>query len=268
MLPLPPVLIKPSRAAVDAAGWGVAAVLGGVAAARGGKAVHPDGIVHDARVVIDGSADAPPGSSLLSEPREHAAIVRFSRSVGLPRPVPDLLGLSLRVLDAYGPDEHQDVLVITSLDIPVLHHLFVPATDAQQRVYSSSLPYRAGDRSFLLGVLPDPTSPRPGGEDEFARVRAAAATGELRFGLGVAPVGGRFRRVGTIHVGAPRSPELDALRFNPVEHTGGGLQPAGALNRMRAMAYPLSQRGWGARDHKADAQERADRAVAADARRR
>ena len=32
--------------------------------------------------------------------------------------------------------------------------------------------------------------------------------------------------------------------FNPW-NTGGGLEPAGFLNRLRDIAYPLSQRAWG-----------------------
>ncbi len=37
--------------------------------------------------------------------------------------------------------------------------------------------------------------------------------------------------------------ELDAIQMNPF-NTGGGLEPAGFLNRLRDYAYPLSQAGW------------------------
>jgi hypothetical protein len=246
------------RLAVDAAGYGVGAVLAGVAAARGGKAVHPHGVVYRARVVIDGSPAAPQGSDLLREPAEHAGLVRFSRSLGVPRPLPDLLGASVRVLDAYGPGRHQDVLMVSSVDLPVLHHVFVPSADVQQRPYSSSLPYRAGTESFLLGLTPAATSPRPApGGDEFDRLAGAAATGRLAFDLAVAPVMGRFRRVGALHVEDRLPDSLDALRFNPF-HCGGGLEPVGALNRLRDYAYPLSQAAWGRRGGRHEAQEQAD----------
>ena len=117
---------------------------------------------------------APRGSTLLDEPATWDAIVRFSRALGLPRPLPDLLGVSLRVLDAYGEGRHQDVLMVSSVDLPVLHHIFVPAGDVQQRPYSSSLPYRVGDDRFLLGVTPESRSPRPAGRDEFDRLDRAA----------------------------------------------------------------------------------------------
>jgi hypothetical protein len=174
------------------------------------------------------------------------AVVRFSRSIGVPRPIPDLLGASLRVLDAYGEGRHQDALMVTSVDLPVLHHAFVPATDFQQRPYTSSLPYRAGDETFLLGLVPDDASPRPAGVDEFERLDRAARTGRLVFGLAVAPIGGRFRRVAILHVGERLPSSLDALPFDPLT-CGGGLRPIGFLNRLRDYAYPMSQAAWARR---------------------
>lgn len=236
-------LPAPGRLAVGVAGRTVGGALAGVAWLRAGKAVHPHGAVHRARVIVAGSAKAPAGSELLSRAGEHEAIVRFSRSLGLPRPLPDLLGMSLRIRDAYGTGRHQDFLLVSSVDMPVLHHLLLPAGDVQQRVYSSSLPYRAGEETFLVGATPDADSPRPGGADELARLARAAATGRLTFGLDVAAVMGRFRRVATIHVGERLPHAADATRFNPF-NSGGGLQPVGALNRLRDYAYPLSQRAW------------------------
>jgi hypothetical protein len=253
-------LSRPAGRAVDLAGYGVGAVLASVAGLRGGKAVHPSGVVHRARLVIDGAGVTPQGATLLDEPATWHALVRFSRSVGIPRPLPDLLGVSLRVLNAYGRDRHQDVLTVSSVDVPVLHHIFVPARDVQQRPYSSSLPYRVGDRSLILGVTPDPRSPRPSGEDEFDRLDRAAATGRLQFGFAVATLGGRFRRVGTLQVGERLPDTLDALRFNPF-NCGGGLEPAGWLNRLRDYAYPLSQAAWGRRGGRAHSQRLADRQV-------
>lgn len=224
------------------AGLSIGAVLALVAAVRRGKAVHPKGVVYGARLVVSGASQAPP-ARLLREPSEHRAIVRLSRSLGLPRPLPDLLGLSLRVLDAYGRGRHQDLLLVTSVDRPLLHHVFVPATDAQQRPYTSALPYRTGGERFLIGVLPDPCSPRPDGLDEFTRLDAAAASGRLAFRLCTAPMGGRFQPVGELRIGGRLADELDALRFNPW-NTGEDLVPAGWLNGARCRAYRLSQAAW------------------------
>lgn len=242
---------------MDGAGYAVGGALAALAHLRGGKAVHPHGAAHEGRLVIDGAPGAPAASSLLSTPAEHRAVVRFSRSLGLPRPLPDLLGVALRVLDAYGPGRHQDLLMVSSADYPVVHHVFLPAGDVQQRPYSSSLPYRAGDRTFIVGVRPVAGSPRPEGGDELDRLDRAARTGDLRFELVIAAPFGRFARVGVLHVGARLDGGLDALRFNPF-NSGGGLEPVGALNRLRDYAYPLSQRAWAATGGRREDQRRAE----------
>jgi hypothetical protein len=213
-----------TRLASEATSLLAGAAMAGLAAVRRGKAVHPFGGVRRATLVVPGRPAAPRAARLLAEPATHAAIVRFSRSLGLPEGLPDLLGLSLRVLDAYGPGRHQDVLMVSSIDLPVLHHVFVPSGDPQQRPFSTSLPYRAGGERFLIGALPG---------DAPDRLR-----------LAVAPLEGRFQAVADLELGEELPGVADALRFNPW-NTGGGLEPAGLLNRWRRRAYPMSQAAWG-----------------------
>ena len=216
----------------------------GISAARGAKSLHPRGVVFEGRLEIQGSDAAPP-APLLRAAGEHRAIVRFSRSLGTPEPLPDLLGMSIRLPDAHGPDRHQDFLLVTSADRPVAHHVFLPAVDIQQRPYTSSLPFAAGRERFLVGALPRRDSPRPEGENVLDRARAAALTGGLSFDLAVAPIMGRFAPIGRLAVGRELDPEMDALPFSPW-NTGGGLAPAGdVFSRLRAYAYPMSQAGWG-----------------------
>lgn len=246
--------------AIDLAGVAVGGALAGLAGIRGGKAVHPHGVTYAAMLHTDGGPTAPRGSALLGTKAEWPALVRFSRSIGLPRPLPDLLGVSIRALDAYGEGAHQDFLLVSSTELPGARHVFLPAGDVQQRPYSSSLPYRCGDESFVVGMRAAPGSPRPEGDDEFDRLHRAASTGRLRFELMVAPGIGPFRRVGEVRIGSRLPGTLDALRFNPF-NTGGGLEPAGALNRMRDVAYPLSQLAWGSRNGKALEQREADAQV-------
>ncbi|HVF77037.1 MAG TPA: hypothetical protein VNA28_01970, partial [Solirubrobacteraceae bacterium] len=64
--------------------------------------MHAHGVTYRARLRVTGAPHVAPEALLLNVPAERPAIVRFSRSLGVPRPVPDLLGLSIRVLDAYG----------------------------------------------------------------------------------------------------------------------------------------------------------------------
>jgi hypothetical protein len=244
------------------AGPPVATILGEIAVIRGGKAVHLHGAVHRARLRVSGADWAPSASILLSQPAEHACLVRFSRSVGLPRLLPDLLGMSIRVPHAYGRHRPQDLMLVTSADLPLVHHVFLPASDAQARPYSSSLPFRAGEDLFLIGALPHRVSPRPKGGTDLERLARAAVTGRLRFELAIAPVMGRLRAVATIEIGERLPRELDALRFD-AWNCGGGLSPVGALNRMRSSAYPRSQAAWRrTRSGAARRQDEADRLVA------
>jgi len=105
-----------------------------------------------------------------------------------------------------------------------------------------SVPGAAGaPAGFVVGALPDASSPRPAGADEFHRLARAASSGRLTFGLAIATLPGNFERVATIHIGEPLPDVLEGLRFNPFQ-SGGGLHPTGMLNRMRRVAYPLSQR--------------------------
>ena len=210
------------RTALDAAGWAAGGIFNAVSRLRGSKSLHPEGVVHEATVRIRDNVVVPPEATLLRTPGEHRAIVRFSRSFGFPDSWPDLLGMSLRLVDVHGPGRHQDFLMVTSVDAPVLHHVFLPAGDVEQRPYSTSLPYNAGGERFLVGAVP---------------------RGGMRWDLSAAAVMGRFEAVGEIEVGRRLPQELDGLRFDPW-NTGGGLELAGVLNRLRDYAYPLSQRGW------------------------
>lgn len=108
-------LTAPRRAVVDAAGYAIGLVLAALAAIRRGKAVHPHGAVYEAELTIARDRNPLVGEAeLFLAPGPRPALVRFSRSLGLPRPLPNLLGMSIRVPDAYGTGRHQDFLMVTT----------------------------------------------------------------------------------------------------------------------------------------------------------
>lgn len=187
---------------------------------RGTKAFHPRGVVHDATLVVTGDDRAP--APWLRAPRSYEAVVRLSRGVGLPRPLPDVLGLAIRVLDAHGAGSHQDVLLVTSGDGPVLQHLLLPALRFDTLPYSSVAPYRTPSGLVLLG---------------------ARAERPEHYRLGWAALGGRLRPFGDLRLGARQADAENALRFS-VANCGGGLEPATWINRIRPAAYRGSQDGW------------------------
>jgi hypothetical protein len=56
----------------------------------------------------------------------HDVVARISSGAGLPDAPPDFFGIAVRLVDAHGPDGHQNLLINSSSRLPVLHHLFLP----------------------------------------------------------------------------------------------------------------------------------------------
>ena len=227
---------------VEATGGTLSAVVFGLASAvRRAKILHPDGIAFEATLDVTGSGT---GAPLLDEPAQHTAIVRLSRSLGLPEPRTDFLGIAVRVLDAHGPGTCLDLLLITSGTAPVLRHTFAPAQSFDHPRYSSVLPYRVGSRTVLFGARPLRTAGGP--TTLLGELPEEVASGRLRFALEVAEVTGPWQQVGVLTLGEPLDPVGDErLRFNPA-NSGGGIEPAGVLQGLRRLAYLGSQAGWSA----------------------
>jgi hypothetical protein len=221
--------------------WGALSFL-----RRRQRIFHPAGVAYEATFTTLGGAAT--GAPLFDVPGEHRAIVRASRGAGLPEPLPDALGLAIRICDAHGPDRDQDFLLITSADGPLLHHLLLPAPGGFfGQTYSSILTYRIGERLWLVGALP---GAEPGGgapRGTLGEIDEAARHGRAVFKLAVATVGGRWKPVGRLELGDRVSDVVaEDLRFNPW-HTGGGIRPDGPFQGIRDAAYRGSQVGRGAR---------------------
>jgi hypothetical protein len=174
--------------------------------------------------------------------------VRFSRGAGLPEPLPDALGVAVKLPDAYGPGNDQDLLLTSSTDRPLLRRLLFPATSFVHGTFSTALPYELGGKRVVLLLVPAHSgggqsagAGRRRGRGALAELNAAA--GGLRFELRTASSLGPSQPVATLTTGHPLSPErTEALRFNPWT-TGPGFRPAGWLNLLRDTAYKASQRG-------------------------
>jgi len=216
-----------------------AAFWGALSALRGSRIFHPHGVAYEGELTIAGGGGH--GVALLDRPGRHRAIVRLSRGAGVPEGFPDTLGIALRLVDVHGPGRHQDLLMNTSIDLPVLHHLILPAVDGFfGQSYSTVLAYDVGGRTRLFGALPAPGE-RSRGSGSVPELEEVAARGAAAFDLAVAPVLGRLSPVGRLRLGA-RLPDRRAqeLRFN-VWNTGGGIRPTGPLQGLRLAAYRGSQ---------------------------
>lgn len=197
---------------------------------RGERAVHARGRAFTGWVTIPGGADT--GAPLLDTAATFDAVVRFSRSAGLPPWLPDVYGLAVRLVDAFGPGRHQDLLLDATQPAPFLRRLPWPRWDATGALYSSLLPYDVGGRRLLVGAVPVPGTPQ-------AR-SLAAVPDEVELALLLATAHGPWREVGRVRTsGELPAPEGRRARFTPAM-TGGGLRPAGPLQEWRNRSYPAS----------------------------
>jgi hypothetical protein len=218
-----------------------AALFAGLSRLRGRRIFHPYGVGFAATLTPQGSAGAV-GAKLFGADAPWQAVVRLSRSIGLPEYLRDPCGLAIRVPDAYGPSRHQDFLLVSSALARGGRHLVLPARGFASRPYSSLLPYRVGARTVTVGAVAQPRADGPTLGGLRGRERA-----DLRFGITLAPLSGGAEEVAVLELG-DRLPdaEVEALRLDPA-NTGGGLELAGLLNRLRGPAYGGSQDGRGAR---------------------
>ena len=186
-------------------------------ALRRARVVHPRGRAFRATVETSGGGSW--GARVLDEAGRYDAVVRVSRGAGLPEPLPDVVGLALR-LDGLGRDGGPlDLLVNTSGGLPGLRHLFLPAPLA--RTFSSVLPYRTG--SGRLVVL--------GARDE------GAGRWEL---LAASLTGGRTRWARLTLGPALPAAEAEQLRFMPTLGAED-LEPVALFRAVRDRSYRQSQ---------------------------
>jgi hypothetical protein len=236
--------------AAAAAGPAVAAGFYALAALRRKRALHPTGIGFQGWLRVPNERLPRPGVPLFQAGTSRRAVLRFSRGAGLPEPLPDALGVAIKLPDAYGPGVDQDLLLTSSIDRPLLRRLLFPARSFVRGAFSTALPYDLGGERVVLLLVPVGTSDgrfasgvghrAVGGA--LAELRAGSADG-LGFELRTARSFGRSQPLATVTVGPPLSADqTEALRFNPWT-TGPGIHPSGWLNLLRDAAYRASQRG-------------------------
>ena len=205
------------------------AVVRAASRVRGERAIHARGRTLTGRLSVPGGLGT--GAPLLDAPGSYDVLVRVSRSVGLPLPLPDVLGLAVRVLDAHGPGRHQDLLLDATRPEPVLRRLPWLGRDHLGVLHGSLLPYDVAGRRVLLGARPLPGQ--------------GAATldqlpDELAYELLVATPHGPWTPWGTVRTdGELPAPQGRQTRFNPWT-TGGGIVPAGPWQTWRRRAYDAS----------------------------
>jgi hypothetical protein len=211
-----------------AAGALVAAPLGALARWRHGKPMHPRGAVFEG-VLERRGAMSPSGVAWFDAVATDAVLVRMSRGAGLPAPLPDLLGLAVRLP---GGPEPVDLLLTTTGRGRLTRLVPLPRRDAGA-VYSSIMAYRSDAGPVRIAALPEqddvPSDPRP---------LAAVVDGPgLTFTLAVARGLGAWRPFARLTLVATAEPLDPDVRFDAVLHPPPGLVADGPMARFRAPAY-------------------------------
>ncbi len=210
------------RGAAAAGGQLVGVVLGAVGRVRRGKALHPRGSVHEAVLTVWG-AERPWQVPLLDLAGEHRCLVRVSRSVGLPAPLPDVQGLAVRLEGTTGTVD----LLLSTTGVGRLTRFVLLPRRTERRPMTTLLPVRTPAGPLLLRLTP-------------VQSGAAARTWLLSAARG----GGPWEPVGRLVATAqPVRPDPDPpLRFDPVRHLPAGVSQYPWVRLVRDPAYVRSRR--------------------------
>lgn len=197
------------------------AVFGAAAAVRRSKPLHPRGRVGSGVLEVT-LPRRDLGVPLLAAVGEHACTVRWSRSVGLPAPLPDIEGFAVRFADPVA-----DVLFSGTGTGRIGRFLLVPRLAGHHGPQGTLLPVETDAGSLLLMVTPLDDAEPPS-----------------RWELAVAQAGSDWAPVGTFRV---EWGDDQPLRFDPVEHQLPGTSQYPLVATLREPAYAAARLGSKAR---------------------
>lgn len=212
------VLHSLGRAASTGGGAALGAVFRTAGAVRPtSKPLHPVGRVVSGRLRRHGTGPGT-GVAFLDEPGDEPVLVRESRSVGLPGPLPDIQGLAVRVTN---PDGSPGDLLLASTGWGRLgRFVLVPSATTYGRPMTTLFPYRSPAGALLLGAR----------SEETGVVQLAWALGQ-----------GSWHPFAELTVSQEGAGD-PTVSFDPVLHQVPGLDQYAALARLREPAYSSARR--------------------------
>lgn len=220
--------------ATAALGKGLASLFAAVQIVRRHRPIHPDGVWLTGTLTRTGSP-VPSGITWIDGTGQVAVRARLSRSVGLPRWSPDILGLALRVPD--GSDHFDVLLASTGASFPG-RFVLLPQRNVMAARFTSMMPYRGKKSAVLLAAFPlDPSGTLAATP---AALRAGMAKRPLELALCFSRPLGDWIRFGTLTLG-PEVPEQDGeredIRFDPVRRPLPGSETYAWTRALREPSY-------------------------------
>jgi hypothetical protein len=234
----------------EAAGHAFAGLFRILKVARPARPIHPKGLGLTGELTRTGNTGEPSGVDWLDAPGTDYVQARFSRSVGLPSGLPDVVGLALRITPADGATSGKsdgatsgnsdggarggsggaaDVLFSsTGWQLPG-RFLLQPKLDVSTATLTTLMPYRGRNGPVLLGLR---TISLPGG---------SVASGHWVLGLYWARPAGPWRQCGELRLTAAPHAADTSLRFNPLQNEPPGAQAYAWTRRLRERSYQTAQ---------------------------
>jgi hypothetical protein len=212
-------LAPAARTLTGAAGRLLAALffLVGTVRRRRHKALHPLGRTAPGTLSRHGGSRS--GVAWLDEAGTDRVVVRLSRSAGLPAPLPDILGLAVRVPVGAG---HGDLLFASTGSGRVGRFVLRPARRLDGTAYTTLFPFRTSAGAVLLAAFP---------------------AGVGRFDLAWSRLTGEWQSFGALAL-SPADPAVPdpPVSFDPIINTVPGLDSYGWAEQLRQFSYAAARR--------------------------
>lgn len=210
---------------------------------RGKRIFHPVGVVCQGSFSVLPEAASVVPTKLFAAAKTYPAIVRLSSGIGLPQFMPDVLGFAVRLPDCYGPNRHQDFLMVTTGSRPILRRIFFVTRYFWQWPYCTVLTYRTKSRRLLFAVLPPQVTTKLARRKVADELPSQLKDGPLRLVFAAVTPGGKWQTVASLELLSIADQKTsEQLQFNPW-NSGDDLKPFGFLNYLRRDAYRASQDG-------------------------
>lgn len=195
------------------------AATGMIAARPAAKPLHPRGSVFQGTLHRFGAQDRT-GAGWLDQVGDDRVLVRLSRAIGLPAPVPDVHGLAIRVPTEGG---HHGDLLFASTGLGRLTRFTLTAAQLPfRRPLTTLLPYRTPVGAVLV---------------------SAVFHGENRVELAWAIRSGVWHPFAELLLHKDPFDEADVpVSFDPVANSLPGLEPYDWVRRLREPSYATARR--------------------------
>lgn len=208
---------------------------------RAPRPIHSRGVVYEGR--IRWIPDAVPADVSWIDDAPTAAIpvvARLSRSISLPAPLPDVIGLALRVTHDGRPVDIE--LASTGWGIPSRFFLAMHRR-AEHARFGTLLPYRGRRGAVLLGARTRSGRPRATDPRDLASATETSqdATAEWTLTLGHASAVGRWHPFGVVELTVSPDQDDAGLRFDAVRRPLPGTRAYAWVRAARQPSYERVQ---------------------------